>query len=57
MATGDWDGIVMTHGSFERVAMSPEYQEYFVLNGSPRRKKVINALSNVDRRPFSEGES
>ena len=26
IASGDWDGIVMTHSSFERIGMSREYQ-------------------------------
>jgi hypothetical protein len=31
IATGDWDGIVMTHSSFERVGMSREYQQKFLM--------------------------
>lgn len=30
MATGDWDGIVMTHSSFEKMAMSPDFQAEFL---------------------------
>jgi N12 class adenine-specific DNA methylase len=30
IASGDWDGIVMTHSSFERVGMSKDYQERFL---------------------------
>ena len=30
IATGDWDGIVVTHSSFERIGMSKEYQEKFL---------------------------
>ena len=30
IATGDWDGIVVTHSSFERMGMSREYQEGFL---------------------------
>src|SRR5580700_8120646 len=30
IASGEWDGIVMTHSSFERVGMSREYQEQFL---------------------------
>jgi N12 class adenine-specific DNA methylase len=29
IASGEWDGIVMTHSSFERIGMSKEYQERF----------------------------
>src|SRR5579884_157906 len=30
IASGDWDGIIMTHSSFERIGMSKEYQEKFL---------------------------
>jgi N12 class adenine-specific DNA methylase len=30
IASGDWDGIVMTHSSFERIGMSKDYQERFL---------------------------
>jgi N12 class adenine-specific DNA methylase len=30
IASGDWDGIVMTHSSFERIGMSRPYQENFL---------------------------
>jgi N12 class adenine-specific DNA methylase/SAM-dependent methyltransferase len=30
IASGEWDGIVITHGSFERIGMSREYQEQFL---------------------------
>ncbi|MCB0838977.1 MAG: DEAD/DEAH box helicase family protein, partial [Bacteroidetes bacterium] len=29
-ATGDWDAIIMTHSSFNKVGMSPQYQEAFI---------------------------
>ena len=31
MASGEWDGIIVTHSSFERVGMSRDYQEKFLL--------------------------
>ncbi len=31
IASGDWDGIVVTHSSFERIGMSRDYQEKFLL--------------------------
>ena len=31
IATGDWDGIIVTHSSFERIGMSKDYQERFLL--------------------------
>jgi N12 class adenine-specific DNA methylase len=30
VASGDWDGVVVTHSSFERIGMSWEYQERFL---------------------------
>jgi N12 class adenine-specific DNA methylase len=30
IASGDWDGIVVTHSGFERIGMSREYQEGFL---------------------------
>jgi len=30
IASGDWDGIVMTHSSFERIGMSKAYQAAFL---------------------------
>ena len=32
IASGDWDGIVMTHSSFERIGMSQKYQEEFLID-------------------------
>ncbi len=30
IATGQWDGIVTTHSSFERIGMSPDFQKKFL---------------------------
>ncbi|MCC6580455.1 MAG: DEAD/DEAH box helicase family protein, partial [Phycisphaeraceae bacterium] len=30
IASGEWDGIVVTHSSFERIGMSKQYQEQFL---------------------------
>ena len=30
IASGDWDGVVVTHSSFERIGMSRDYQEQFL---------------------------
>jgi N12 class adenine-specific DNA methylase len=30
IASGDWDGIIVTHSSFERIGMSKDYQEQFL---------------------------
>jgi N12 class adenine-specific DNA methylase/SAM-dependent methyltransferase len=31
IASGEWDGIIVTHSSFERIGMSRQYQEKFLL--------------------------
>ena len=31
IASGQWDGILMTHSSFERIGLSQDYQEKFLL--------------------------
>ena len=31
IASGEWDGIIMTHSSFERIGMSRDYQEKFLV--------------------------
>jgi N12 class adenine-specific DNA methylase len=31
IASGNWDGIIVTHSSFERIGMSRDYQEKFLL--------------------------
>ena len=31
IASGEWDGIIVTHSSFERIGMSSEYQQNFLL--------------------------
>ncbi len=36
IASGEWDGIIVTHSSFERIGMSRDYQEKF-LRGADRR--------------------
>lgn len=30
IATGDWDAVVITHSSFERIGMSPQFTERFI---------------------------
>lgn len=35
IATGSWDAIVITHASFERIKMSPEFTEGFIKDNHP----------------------
>ena len=39
IASGDWDGIIVTHSSFERIGMSREYQAEFL------REQIRNTSS------------
>jgi N12 class adenine-specific DNA methylase len=32
IATGDWDGVLITHASFERIKMSDEFMEEYIKN-------------------------
>jgi len=32
IATGDWDGVLITHASFERIKMSDEFMENYILD-------------------------
>ncbi len=41
MATGDWDGIIMTHSSFEKIAMSPEFQARFLADEIREYEELI----------------
>ena len=35
IASGEWDGIVVTHSSFERIGMSKQYQQQFLQQQFP----------------------
>ena len=44
MATNQWDGIVMTHSSFEKIAMSPSYQEQFLRDQLEEYEELITTV-------------
>ena len=44
MATGQWDGIIMTHSSFEKIAMSPEYQERFLAEQVAEHEELLTTV-------------
>ncbi|MCP3986160.1 MAG: DEAD/DEAH box helicase family protein, partial [bacterium] len=50
MATGDWDGIVMTHSSFEKIAMSPGFQARFLADQLAEYEEL---LASVEDRSLS----
>ena len=42
IATGDWDAVVITHSSFERIRMSPQFTETFI-------KEIIHEIEMAVR--------
>ncbi len=51
IASGDWDGIIVTHSSFERIGMSREYQEEFLCDQINEYNELLidNAGKNAGR--------
>jgi N12 class adenine-specific DNA methylase len=41
IASGEWDGILVTHSSFERIGMSRDYQEKFLLEQIAEYDKLL----------------
>ncbi|MCA9215601.1 MAG: DEAD/DEAH box helicase family protein, partial [Planctomycetales bacterium] len=41
IASGDWDGIVVTHSSFERIGMSKDYQARFLREQIERYEQLL----------------
>ncbi len=41
IASGEWDGIIVTHSSFERIGMSRDYQEKFLLEQITEYDKLL----------------
>ena len=50
IATGDWDAVVITHSSFERIKMSPQFIETFI-------KEIIHELAMAVRAEKSNDRS
>lgn len=48
IATGDWDGIITTHSSFERIGMSRDYQEKFLLEQIEEYDQLLRDSSSKD---------
>ncbi len=49
IATGDWDAVVITHSSFERIRMSPQFTETFIKEIIHEIEMSIRAEKNGDR--------
>jgi N12 class adenine-specific DNA methylase len=50
IATGDWDAVVITHSSFERIRMSPQFTETFI-------KEIIHDIEMAVRAERSNDRS
>ena len=48
IASGDWDGIVLTHSSFERIGMSGEYQERFLREQIKEYEELLRDSARAD---------
>jgi N12 class adenine-specific DNA methylase len=48
IASGDWDGIVMTHSSFERIGMSQAYQAEFLREQIADYEALLKDAASVD---------
>jgi N12 class adenine-specific DNA methylase len=48
IASGDWDGIIVTHSSFERIGMSKEYQERFLREQIKEYDQLLRETTGSD---------
>ena len=49
IATGDWDAVVITHSSFERIKMSPQFTERFIKEIIHELEMAVRAEKSNDR--------
>ena len=53
IASGEWDGIIVTHSSFERIGMSRDYQEKFLLRADRRIRRASPRTRRATRDPIA----
>lgn len=46
MATGEWDGVIMTHSSFEKIPMSPDFQAEFIRGEVAEYEKLLVTIDD-----------
>ena len=51
IASGEWDGIIVTHSSFERIGMSRDYQEKFLLDQIAEYDQLLCDSGSQDHQP------
>ncbi len=69
IASGEWDGIIVTHSSFERIGMSRDYQEQFlneqiaeyqqlIIDGATRdaTRAHRNLIKNIEKQKAAREE-
>lgn len=49
IASGDWDGIIVTHSSFERMGMSREYQTRFLKDQIEEYDQLLRDSAGADQ--------
>lgn len=49
IATGDWDAVVITHSSFERIRMSPQFTEDYIAEVIHKIEMAVRAEKSGDR--------
>ncbi|QDL38537.1 Eco57I restriction-modification methylase domain-containing protein [Rhodoferax sediminis] len=49
IATGDWDAVVITHSSFERIKLSPQFTENFIKEIIHELEMAVRAEKSNDR--------
>lgn len=49
IATGDWDAVVITHSSFERIRMSPQFTEDYITEVIHEIEMAVRAEKSGDR--------
>ncbi len=49
IASGDWDGIIVTHSSFERIGMSRDYQEKFLLEQIEEYQQLLIEHASMNK--------
>jgi N12 class adenine-specific DNA methylase len=49
IASGEWDGIIVTHSSFERIGMSRDYQERFLRDQIQEYDQLLRDSASADQ--------
>ena len=50
IASSEWDGIIVTHSSFERIGMSREYKAQFIRDQISEYEELLRGAASADER-------